>query len=354
MLLSITNTGDGDFVLQDPLGIVNFSITVAPSATVSSEVSTDLLFRLKALLDAASTVTYTVADTEADSTQSGVRRVRAGTTGAIVLSAPQTIDNVAVIAGDRVLVKNQVAGATNGIYVVKAGAWVRAVDMDTTSEVKPDVQVLISEGNTLADTAWVLTTNAPITLGTTALTFQQLTQVPADGSITYTKLQNVSATDKLLGRSTAGAGVVEEIACTAAGRALIDDAAASNQRTTLGIATLIAGTPTFVVGAAAGNDITVTATLKDVNAAALGAKAKATVWISDAAGDAPSAAAPDGGVVFGTGTVLKIVTAGVLFEVVSDASGVIALTLTESGVKNYFVNIAIGNVVASSAVAAFT
>jgi len=52
-------------------------------------------------------------------------------------------------------------------------------------------------------------------------------------SVTYAKMQNVSATDKLLGRSSAGAGVVEEITCTAAGRALLDDADAAAQRTTL-------------------------------------------------------------------------------------------------------------------------
>jgi hypothetical protein len=45
----------------------------------------------------------------------------------------------------------------------------------------------------------------------------------------------VSATDRLLGRSTAGAGAIEEITCTAAGRALIDDADAAAQRTTLGV-----------------------------------------------------------------------------------------------------------------------
>lgn len=51
------------------------------------------------------------------------------------------------------------------------------------------------------------------------------------------KRDNVAATDKLLGRSTSGAGAIEEIACTAAGRALLDDAASSNQRTTLGFGT---------------------------------------------------------------------------------------------------------------------
>jgi hypothetical protein len=59
----------------------------------------------------------------------------------------------------------------------------------------------------------------------------------ADDAVTYAKIQNVSATDKLLGRLSAGAGVVEEIACTAAGRALLDDADAAAQRTTLGLGT---------------------------------------------------------------------------------------------------------------------
>jgi hypothetical protein len=67
------------------------------------------------------------------------------------------------------------------------------------------------------------------TVGTAELT---------DDAVTYAKLQNVSSTDRLLGRSTAGAGDAEEILCTAAGRSLIDDANASDQRTTLGLGTI--------------------------------------------------------------------------------------------------------------------
>ncbi len=53
--------------------------------------------------------------------------------------------------------------------------------------------------------------------------------------VPYGRIQNVSATDKILGRVSAGAGSIEEITCTAAGRALLDDASAADQRTTLGL-----------------------------------------------------------------------------------------------------------------------
>jgi hypothetical protein len=67
-------------------------------------------------------------------------------------------------------------------------------------------------------------------------------------AVTYDKIQNVSATDRLLGRSTAGAGSVEEISCTAAGRALLNDADAATQRATLGLGTIATGNGTWTDG----------------------------------------------------------------------------------------------------------
>jgi hypothetical protein len=104
----------------------------------------------------------------------------AATTANITLSAPQTIDGVAVVAGDRVLVKNQTLSQNNGIYLVAAGTWTRSLDMDAWAEI-PNAFTFIEGGTTQADTGWVCTANAGGTLGTTSITFVQFS-----GAGTYT------------------------------------------------------------------------------------------------------------------------------------------------------------------------
>lgn len=86
------------------------------------------------------------------------------------------------------------------------------------------------------------------------ITFTRTVIVPND-TIAYAKMQNVSATDKVLGRLTAGAGDIEEIACTSAGRALIDDASAAAQLITLGITPTAAQINLLTQGIAAGYKI---------------------------------------------------------------------------------------------------
>jgi len=89
-------------------------------------------------------------------------------------------------AGDRVLVKAQGNASANGLYVAAAGDWVRSLDADASAQVTPGMLVTVEEGTTLGDTVWELTTNGPIMLGTTGLTFEltaalTATQADAEG-----------------------------------------------------------------------------------------------------------------------------------------------------------------------------
>jgi len=101
--------------------------------------------------------------------------VRAATTAAITLTGAQTVDGVALIAGDRCLVKNQASALTNGLYLVNAGAWTRTFAANTSALVTSGLAAFVTEGTTNIDTGWILTTLDPITLDTTALTFTQFT-----------------------------------------------------------------------------------------------------------------------------------------------------------------------------------
>jgi hypothetical protein len=173
------------------------------------------------------------------------QHVRVATTSAQTLAtafaAGQVRDGVTLATGDRILIKNQATASENGIYTVNAsGAPTRATDADSGAELV-NASVYVSEGTVNADTQWVCTTNAPITLGTTSLAWAQLTSgggsVPSgsgfrhvtsgaedsasklvdtadinNNQVTYAKLQDVSATARIIARKSAGAGDPEE--CT--------------------------------------------------------------------------------------------------------------------------------------------
>jgi phage-related tail fiber protein len=105
--------------------------------------------------------------------KTGNADVRVATTANITLSGIQTIDGVAVIVGDRVLVKNQTAGSENGIYIVASGVWVRAADADISAKLASGLSMYVKEGTANQKTEWRMSNVGTVTLGTTALTFQQ-------------------------------------------------------------------------------------------------------------------------------------------------------------------------------------
>jgi hypothetical protein len=95
--------------------------------------------------------------------------VRAATTGNLAaLSGNITVDGVALVDGDRILVKNQTTASQNGIYDVAAGAWVRSTSSDAGIELVGQA-VTVSEGTVNINTKWVQTTTGSITIGTTAI-----------------------------------------------------------------------------------------------------------------------------------------------------------------------------------------
>ncbi len=190
------------------------------------------------------------------------------------------VDGVTLGLNDRVLVKNGAAGADNGIYFVSqvgdvGTPWTltRTVDADTSAEVTSGLFVFVEEGTTNSDTGWILTTNNPITLNTTALTFTQFsgagsylagtgltltgttfsvnasqTQITAIGTITTgtwqataigtqwggTGMNNSAlAADRYL--YTSGTGTFAAGTITSFARGLLDDTDAATMRTTLGL-----------------------------------------------------------------------------------------------------------------------
>lgn len=138
-------------------------ITASVSGITGSEVAT-LLTNLKNYIDAAVN--------GMDVKQS----CRVASTGNVAtLSGLLTIDGVTLVAGDRVLLKNQTTASQNGIYVAASGAWTRATDCDSSAEVTSGLFVFIEEGTVNGNSGWMLTTDGAITVGTTSLTFSQIT-----------------------------------------------------------------------------------------------------------------------------------------------------------------------------------
>ena len=105
------------------------------------------------------------------------------TAGSSDLEAGDTIDGVTLVAGDRVLLKNQSTASENGIYVAVAsgGTPARSDDANASAEVTSGMFVWVEEGTSNGDQGYVLTTNNVITLNTTDLTF---TQFSGAGQIT--------------------------------------------------------------------------------------------------------------------------------------------------------------------------
>lgn len=134
--------------------------------------------------------------------------VRVASTGNITIAGPgASIDGVTIAVNDRFLAKDQTAGSENGIWVWNgaAVAATRAIDANTSVLVTAGLSTSVAEGTVNADRVYLLTTNDPITLGTTSLVFAQL----GGAGGTYTAGNGLSLTGSTFA-VVPGAGIIAD------------------------------------------------------------------------------------------------------------------------------------------------
>jgi hypothetical protein len=135
----------------------------------------------------------TAAALAANTYNNGTAGVGATLTGNAV--GALTVDSNVVVVAQRILVKNEVAGANNGVYVVTtvgsgsvAYVLTRASDYDTvgssSNQINAGDYIYITAGTVNINTAWVQQTPAPITIGTTSIVFIQFGVTGAGGTNT--------------------------------------------------------------------------------------------------------------------------------------------------------------------------
>lgn len=95
----------------------------------------------------------------------------AASTGNLTLSGEQTVNTVALVADDRVLVKDQTTATSNGVYVVDTGTWVRAADFDGNYDIAKGTLVYVTGGTSVGKGLWTVTSSDPITIDTDSITF---------------------------------------------------------------------------------------------------------------------------------------------------------------------------------------
>jgi hypothetical protein len=170
-------TTDGDVIVFGQTGANLDDMTIASGGDITLSGGGEVV----GLPATPSGDTAAASKAYVDATAQGLdvhESVRVATTGPVTLvtdfEAGDAIDGVTLVAGDRILIKNQSAGAENGIYVIQAsGAPARAVDWEAGYEAA-GAFAFVEEGTVNADSGWVCTNNnSADTTGTDALTFSQ-------------------------------------------------------------------------------------------------------------------------------------------------------------------------------------
>lgn len=169
-----------DLALKAPLASPTFTGTVTvPSPTNPTDAANkgyvDTV--VQGLSPKASARLATAAALPTNTYNNGASGVGATLTG--LVTGVLTVDSQTVNLNDRVVVKNEVAGANNGLYLcTTAGAigvayiLTRSTDADTSAELD-GAFVFIEDGTSNKSSGWVISNSTAITIGTTPITWTQ-------------------------------------------------------------------------------------------------------------------------------------------------------------------------------------
>lgn len=126
---------------------------------------------------------------------------RVATNANITLSGEQTVNSVAVVAGDRVLVKDQTDPIENGIYDAQATSWVRSADFDGARDIGKGTQIIVA--TTPIATIYQVTSADPITIDTSDINFALVTGVLLTATTAQLEdiTDDINTVDKILDRT---------------------------------------------------------------------------------------------------------------------------------------------------------
>ena len=121
------------------------------------------------------------------------------------LEAGDTIDGVTLVAGDRVLVKDQSTATENGLYIaVSSGSASRDPEHDTIAELSGGM-VVVNQGSTNDNKIFLCTTDNDGSLGSTNITYTQVT--PSNtGTVTSIGLTQSGSEFSISGSPVTSAG----------------------------------------------------------------------------------------------------------------------------------------------------